>query len=56
MLKDSYSHFVDMIPCRTCSHVEVVNALLNWESTFRNIEVLVTDRGSHFKNLMMEMG
>ena len=54
VLKDSYSHFVDMIPCRTCSHVEVVNALLNWESTFRNIEVLVTDRGSHFKNLMME--
>jgi hypothetical protein len=54
VLKDDFSQWVELIPCRTCDAAEAVKALLYWEARFRVIDVVVTDRGSHFKNNVME--
>ena len=54
VLKDDYSGLIDLYPAETCDHRVVVAALQHWESIMGPIETLVSDRGSHFKNRVLE--
>ena len=54
VLKDDYSGMVDLWPAETCDHTVVVHALQHWESIMGRAKVLVSDRGSHFKNQVLE--
>ena len=54
VLKDDFSGLVELIPAKTCDHVTVVNALEYWQGRYGTIHTLVSDQGSHFKNLVMD--
>lgn len=54
VIKDDYSGLVDLIPCVTCDHKVIVEALRRWESLLGRAEWLVSDQGSHFNNKWME--
>lgn len=54
VIKDDYTGMVDLWPAKTCDHDTVVKALQHWESIMGRARILVSDRGSHFKNRFLE--
>jgi hypothetical protein len=50
VIKEDYSHFVRLIPARTCDHFAVAEALMDWYADFGCPRVHISDQGSHFKN------
>ena len=48
VIKDSFSGYIDLIPCESCDHKPVVDALIDWYVTLLPWDVLVSDNGSHF--------
>jgi transposase InsO family protein len=53
VLKDDFSHFVELVPSERTDHVVVVHALVDWYKRFGVAETHVSDKGSHFKNKVM---
>jgi transposase InsO family protein len=54
VLKDGFSGFCELVPCDSEDHFVVAEAILDWISRFGIPEMFVSDRGSHFKNLIMQ--
>ena len=54
VLKDKYSKFVWLFPCVNADSQAVVEALLQWVAVFGVSHSLVSDQGSHFKNVVIE--
>ena len=52
VIKDDFSHFVELVICESPSHYEVVDSLLAWHSRFglRKDSIHISDQGTHFKN------
>lgn len=54
VLKDDFSHFVELVVCETADHVIVVNALIDWFKRFGIVFQHVSDQGTHFKNRVVD--
>lgn len=56
VIKDDFSHFVELVICESASHYEVVDALLGWNSRYGLLprSIHISDRGSHFKNQVVQ--
>jgi transposase InsO family protein len=50
VIKDDLTNFVRLIPAKSCDHIAVAEALLNWYSDFGIPKIHISDQGSHFKN------
>jgi hypothetical protein len=50
VIKEDLSHFVRLIPAKTCDHFAVAEALMDWYADFGCPRVHISDQGSHFKN------
>ena len=50
VLKDGFSTFVMLFPCRAATAAATVEGLLQWFSIFGAAEVWVSDQGIHFRN------
>ena len=55
VLKDNFSHFVELVGTHTCSAEAAAVAVLDWFKRFGNVPVWVSDQGSHFKNTLMDL-
>jgi hypothetical protein len=53
VLKDGYSGLVELIPCASAEHEIVVQSILLWCARGGYPELLQSDQGSHFKNMVM---
>jgi hypothetical protein len=49
VLKDGMSGFAELIPCKTCTAEEVVDALGDWFKRYGPLHQWVSDQGAHFK-------
>jgi RNase H-like domain found in reverse transcriptase/Reverse transcriptase (RNA-dependent DNA polymerase)/Integrase core domain/Integrase zinc binding domain/Chromo (CHRromatin Organisation MOdifier) domain len=54
VLKDDLSSYVWLIPCQRADAASVVDALVLWFAAFGVAYTWVSDRGSHFKNKVMD--
>lgn len=54
VLKDAYSGFVELVPCTSCNHEVVVEAIAFWCARYGRPRYLRSDQGSHFKNKVLE--
>jgi hypothetical protein len=54
VLKDDLSNYVQLIPCKSCDHFIVVDALVEWYSRFGHAKVHISDNGTHFKNKVIK--
>ena len=54
VIMDDFSGFKELIPAENADHLVVVKALLHWFARFGVVPIHVSDRGSHFKNKVME--
>ena len=54
VLMDAFSGFKELVPAEEAEHFVVVKALLQWFMRFGVVPVHVSDRGSHFKNKVIE--
>jgi hypothetical protein len=50
LLKDDFSGYLWLVPCRTADAAATVNALRRWIAVFGVVLLWISDRGSHFKN------
>ena len=50
VLKDEYSGYVELIPCKNCTHEPVAEAIAWFCARYGAPDCLKSDRGSHFKN------
>ena len=50
VLKDGFSKFVDLVPCARADAASTVDALMAWFKNHGVVDLLVSDRGSHFMN------
>ena len=50
VIKDDFSGYVQLFPCKYADSTSAVNGLLAWYSNFGIPDTHVTDGGSHFKN------
>lgn len=50
VLKDGFSTFVMLFPCRAATAAATVEGLLHWFAIFGVAEVWVSDQGTHFRN------
>lgn len=53
VLKDGLTHFCELIACDSPTSDVAVQALLDWSKRFGTPEILMSDTGSHFKNLVV---
>ncbi|KAG6586659.1 uncharacterized protein IUM83_18147 [Phytophthora cinnamomi] len=53
VLKDGMTHFCELIACDSPNSEIAVQALLDWSKRFGTPEILMSDTGSHFKNLVV---
>jgi Integrase core domain/Integrase zinc binding domain len=53
MLKD-FSSYARLVPCKAADAESTIDALLEWFETFGVVPVWVSDRGSHFKNSVVQ--
>lgn len=53
VLKDGYSHFVELVPCHKCDAMSAALAIQDWYKRFGVVPNLNTDQGSHFKNVLI---
>lgn len=54
ILKDDFSSYVWLFPADAATSEVAAESLLNWIASFGAMEWLVSDQGSHFKNLLLE--
>ncbi len=54
VLKDGFSHFCELIPTDEPTAAVVVDALLQWIARFGIPKRFMSDRGSHFRNTVMQ--
>jgi hypothetical protein len=54
VLKDDFTGYTELIPCEHADHVNVVQALQAWGARFGLPHTLVSDRGSHFFNRILD--
>lgn len=54
ILKDDFSSYVWLLPCRATDAKSTVESLLKWFSAFGTVRHWVSDRGSHFKNELVK--
>jgi Integrase core domain/Integrase zinc binding domain len=54
LLKDDSSGYPWLLPCRTADAAATVNALMRWFAVFGVVLLWISDRGSHFKNEVVQ--
>jgi Integrase zinc binding domain len=54
LLKDNLSGYLWLVPCRTADAAATVDALMLWFAVFGVVLLWISDRGSHFKNEVVE--
>jgi hypothetical protein len=54
LLKDDLSCYLWLVPCRTDDAAATVNALMRWFAVFGVVLLWISDRGSHFKNEVVQ--
>lgn len=55
VLKDDFSSYVSLIKCKAADAEHTAEALISWFATFGVVLDWVSDRGSHFKNEVVEL-
>ncbi|OWY98346.1 hypothetical protein PHMEG_00030909, partial [Phytophthora megakarya] len=53
VLKDGLSHFCELVACDSPTSSIAAQALLDWSKRFGAPDMLMSDTGSHFKNLLV---
>ncbi|GMF37353.1 unnamed protein product [Phytophthora fragariaefolia] len=53
VLKDDYSHFCELVPCKTADSVTAAGAIPQWNMRFGSTKVLISDTAAHFKNELL---
>jgi Integrase core domain len=54
LLKDDLSGYLWLVPCRTADAAATVDALMRWFAVFGVVLLWISDRGSHFKNEVVQ--
>jgi hypothetical protein len=54
VLQDAFSRWCELVPVEHCDAASAVTALQWWQARFHGPRTLLTDRGSHFANSLME--
>ena len=54
VLKDGYSHTVELTPCSHPTAVLAADSILEWISRYGLPTTLISDNGSHFSNMLMD--
>jgi Integrase core domain len=54
LLKDDLSEYLWLVPCRTADTAATVGALMRWFAMFGVVVLWISDRGSHFKNNVVQ--
>jgi Integrase core domain/Integrase zinc binding domain len=54
LLKDDLSGYLWLMPCRTADAAATVDALMRWFEVFGVVLLWISDRGSHFKNEVVQ--
>jgi hypothetical protein len=54
LLKDDLSGYLWLVPCRTDDAAATVDALMRWFAVFGVLLLWISDRGSHFKNEVVQ--
>jgi len=54
VLKDGFSHTVELIPCARPTAVLAADAILMWISRYGCPRTLISDNGSHFSNMLLD--
>jgi Integrase core domain len=54
LLKDDLSGYLWLVPCRTADAAATVDALMRWFAVFDVVLLWISDRGSHFKNELVQ--
>jgi hypothetical protein len=55
LLKDDLSGYLWLVPCRTADAAATVDALMRWFAVFGVVLLWISDRGSHFKNEVVQL-
>ncbi|GMF25827.1 unnamed protein product [Phytophthora fragariaefolia] len=53
VLKDGLTHFCELVACDSPTSAVAVQALLDWSKRFGAPEALMSDNGTHFKNVVV---
>jgi hypothetical protein len=54
LFKDDLSGYLWLVPCRTADAAATVDALMRWFAVFGVVLLWISDRGSHFKNEVVQ--
>jgi transposase InsO family protein len=54
LFKDDLSGYLWLVPCRTADATATVDALMRWFAVFDVVLIWISDRGSHFKNEVVQ--
>jgi IS30 family transposase len=54
LLKDDLSGYLWLVPCRTADAAATFDALMRWFAVFGVVLLWISDRGSHFKNEVVQ--
>jgi hypothetical protein len=54
LLKDDLSGYLWLVPCRTTDAAATVDTLMRWFAAFGVMLLWISDRGSHFKNEVVQ--
>jgi transposase InsO family protein len=54
LLKDDLSGYLWLVPCHTTDSAATVDALMRWFAVFGVVLLWISDRGSHFKNEVVQ--
>ena len=54
VIKDDFSGYIDLFPCKSPNSEVVIQSLLKWYSLFGVSLVHISDQGSHFKNSVVQ--
>jgi Integrase core domain len=50
LLKDQFSGYLWLVPCRTADAAATVDAMMRWFAVFGVVLLWISDKGNHFKN------
>jgi hypothetical protein len=54
LLKDDLSGYLWLVPCRAADAAATVDALMRWFAVFGVVLLWISNRGSHFKNEVVQ--